>query len=103
MRFLLKISIPVENGNAAIKNGTLASTIQSILGDLKPEAAYFCEENGTRTGFIFADIASESDLPAVAEPWFLAFNAKVEHSIAMTGEDLGKAGAGIEAAVKKYG
>jgi len=32
----------------------------------------------------------------------LAFNAKVEHSIAMTGEDLGKAGPSIEAAVKKF-
>ena len=103
MRFLLKISIPVEAGNAAIKNGTLGPTIQSILEELKPEAAYFCEDNGLRTGFIFADIASESDLPKVAEPWFLAFNASVEHSVAMTGEDLGKAGPAIEAAAKKYG
>ena len=103
MRFLLKVSIPVESGNAAVKNGTLGSTIQSILEETRPEAAYFSEENGQRTGFIFADIASESDLPRLAEPWFLAFNAKVEISIAMTGEDLAKAGPDIEAAAKKYG
>ena len=46
MRMLLKVSIPVEAGNAASQNGTLGSTIQRILGELKPEAAYFSEDNG---------------------------------------------------------
>jgi hypothetical protein len=41
-------------------------------------------------------------LPAMAEPFFLAFNAKVEISPAMTLEDLKNAGPGIENAVKKY-
>ena len=38
MRFLLKVTIPVESGNAAAKAGKLGATIQSILADLKPEA-----------------------------------------------------------------
>jgi len=46
MRCLLKISIPVETGNATIGDGTLPKTIESILNELKPEAAYFAEENG---------------------------------------------------------
>jgi hypothetical protein len=37
MRFLLKVNIPVEAGNAAAKAGKLSETIQSILADLKPE------------------------------------------------------------------
>ena len=102
MRMLLKVSIPVESGNAAIKNGTLGSTVQSILEDLKPEATYFAEDNGMRTGFIILDVATESDIPRIAEPWFLAFNAAVELHPAMSPEDLGKAGPSIEAAVKKY-
>src|SRR3979411_3084683 len=53
MRCLLKVSIPVVEGNAAIADGTLGSTINSILADMKPEAAYFAEDNGARTGFIF--------------------------------------------------
>ena len=103
MRCLLKVSIPVAEGNAAIADGTLGSTITSILGDLKPEAAYFAEDNGTRTGFIFFDLGSTSQIPAVAEPWFLAFNAKVEVRPAMNLEDLKNATPSIENAVKKYG
>ena len=33
-------------------------------------------------------------IPAVSEPWFLAFNANIEFRIVMTPEDLGKAGLG---------
>jgi len=103
MRCLLKVSIPVDTGNAAISDGTLPRTIESILAELKPEAAYFSEENGKRTGFIFFDLKETSQIPAVAEPWFLAFNAQVQIHPAMNLEDLKKAGPGIERAVKNYG
>ena len=103
MRILLKVSIPVEIGNAKIKDGSLPKTIHSILEEQKPEAAYFAEGNGTRTGFIVVNIDDPSQIPAIAEPWFLAFNAGVEFHPAMVAEDLMKAGAAIEQAVKKYG
>src|SRR5438874_2658216 len=81
---------------------SLPKTIESILADLNPEAAYFAEENGKRTGFIFFDLKDTSQIPAVAEPWFLAFNAHIELHPAMNLEDLKKAGPGIEKAVKNY-
>jgi len=102
MRCLMKVTIPVAEGNAAIADGSLGSTIGSILADLKPDAAYFSEENGARTAFFFINMENSSQLPAMAEPFFLAFNAKVEVSPAMTLEDLKNAGPGIENAVKKY-
>ena len=50
MRMMLRWTVPVERGNQAIKDGTLARTIQALLEELKPEAAYFWPENGKRAG-----------------------------------------------------
>jgi hypothetical protein len=103
MRFLVKVTIPVETGNEAVKNGTLSKTIESILAEVKPEAAYFAEDNGKRTGFIFCDVKDESRIPAIAEPWFLALKASLEFHPAMNVEDLKKSAPYMEQAVRKYG
>ena len=102
MRMLMKVNIPVETGNAAARAGTLGSTIQKILADLKPESAYFLEEGGERTGFIVFDMQKSSELPAVAEPWFLAFNAKLTVRPVMSPADLAEAGPAIENAARNY-
>ena len=102
MRCLMKVTIPVVEGNVAIADGTPGATIGSILADLKPEAAYFSAENGERTAFLFVNMENSSQLPTMAEPFFLAFGAKVEVSPAMTLEDLKAVGPGIENAMKKY-
>ncbi len=94
--------MPVEAGNRLAKAGKLGSTIQSILSDLKPEAAYFTDNNGQRSGFLFLDMQDASQIPAIVEPWFLAFNASIEIHPVMVPGDLAKAGSAIEAAVKKY-
>lgn len=104
MRMLLRVSIPVETGNAAAKAGTMGSTIEKILADLKPEAAYFlADDNGNRSGSIVFDLKDTSDIPAIAEPWFLAFNARVSLRPVMSFQDLAKAGPSIGKAVEQYG
>ncbi len=103
MRMFMRITLPVENVNAAMINGTFPKTVQSILDDLKPEAAFFTEMDGKRTGLIFCDLKEASLIPAMAEPWFLAFNAQVEFHPAMIFEDLKNAAPGIEKAVRNYG
>lgn len=104
MRTLLRVSIPVEAGNSAAKDGTLGSTIEKILADLKPEAAYFmADDNGNRSGSIVFDMKDTSQIPAIAEPWFLAFNAKVSFRPVMNPQDLAKAGPSIAKAAKQYG
>jgi hypothetical protein len=102
MRCLLKVSIPVEAGNDTISDGTLPKTIDTILNELKPEAAYFAAENGKRTAFVFLDLKDAAQIPAAAEPWFHAFNAQVEFHPAMNLEDLKKATPAIERAAKNY-
>jgi hypothetical protein len=104
MRMLLRVSIPVEAGNAAAKDGTLGSTIEGILADLKPEAAYFfADDSGQRSGSIVFDMKDASQIPSVAEPWFLAFNAKVSFRPVMNPQDLAKAGPSISKAGKRFG
>lgn len=104
MRMLLRVSIPVETGNAAAKAGTLGSTVEQILADLKPEAAYFyADDNGNRAGSVVFDMKDTSQIPAIAEPWFLAFNATVSIRPVMSAKDLAKGGAGIAKAAKRYG
>jgi len=102
MLFLVKVNIPVEAGNSAAKAGKLGTTIQSILADLKPKAVYFTAEEGKRTGYLFLEMQDASQIPAIAEPWFIAFNASIDISPVMVPDDLFKAGSSIEAAVKKY-
>jgi hypothetical protein len=91
------------HGNAAIKDGSLSRTIESILADQKPEAAYFLASNGKRTALLVVDMKDASQIPALAEPWFLAFKASLEVVPVMVPDDLKKAGPAIEQAVKKYG
>ena len=103
MRFMVTASWPVAAGNAAARAGTMGETIQSILEDIKPEAVYFTAQHGKRTTTMIIDMADASELPAVAEPWFLAFDASIDATPVMLPEDLAAAGPAIENAVKKFG
>ncbi|MGC9946402.1 MAG: DUF3303 family protein [Bryobacteraceae bacterium] len=98
---MFKISMPVEAGNAAAKTGF--SAIRDILAEQKPEAVYFVTDAGRRTAFMIVHMDDLSQLPAIAEPWFLALNASIEVAPAMTPEDLMKAGPAVAQAVKAYG
>jgi hypothetical protein len=103
MRFMLKVNIPNDGGNAAARAGTLGKTIQAILDEQKPEAVYFTDDRGQRCGFLFIEMADASQIPAFAEPWFLAFNAEIELHPVMTPDDLSKAAGSIERAVQRFG
>jgi hypothetical protein len=104
MRMLLRVSIPVEAGNAAAKAGTLGPTIERIVADLKPEAAYFfAEDDGQRSGSIVFDMKDSTQIPAATEPWFLAFNAKISLRPIMNPQDLAAAGPSISKAAQQYG
>jgi hypothetical protein len=104
MRMLLRVSMPVKEGNAAATAGTIGSTIERILADLKPEAAYFfADDEGNRSGLIVFDMKDSSQIPSITEPWFFAFNAKVSLRPVMNPQDLATAGPSIGEAAKRYG
>ncbi|MGA9751579.1 MAG: hypothetical protein WBS54_07300 [Acidobacteriota bacterium] len=91
MRMMLKVSMPVAEGNKAIKDGSLPKTVMAFVEKYKPEACYFTSEGGLRTGIFFFDMAHPSDIPSIAEPFFMALNAGITFSPAMNLEDM-KAG-----------
>jgi len=90
MRMMLKFTLPVEKGNQAFNNGSLAKTMESVMTKLKPEAAYFAPLDGKRSGMLFFDIAEPSQIVEVVEPLFLNLDAAVEIVPVMNAEDLRK-------------
>ena len=66
MRFLAKVTIPVEKGDEAFKSGELPRTMQSAMHRLKPEAAYFVEEDGKRECLFVFNL----DVPSLLKPLF---------------------------------
>lgn len=89
MRTLMLLQFPIEPFNTLTRNGTAAAKMKAILDEIKPEAAYFTAMEGHRGGILVVDVKKPSDIPLLAEPWFLTFNATVDFRIAMTPEDLG--------------
>ncbi len=92
MRMLLHVRIPHEEFNTAVRDGTVERKIKQILEQTKPEAVYFTEYDGRRGAIMLININDPSEVPKFAEPWFLSFNADVQFHIAMTPEELGRAG-----------
>ena len=101
MRMMMLVEFPLEPFNTAVRNGTAGPTMMKILGDAKPEASYFGEQDGKRGGILIVDVAKPSDVPRLAEPWFLSFNAEVKFRVVMTPDDLAQAD--LNALGKKWG
>jgi hypothetical protein len=91
MRIMLNVKLPHREFNAAVKDGTAGTKLNRILEAIKPEAVYFTEQNGTRGAVIIVDLADPSKIPALAEPWFMTFNADVEFRIVMLPDELKRA------------
>jgi len=92
MRMLMNVTIPHQTFNAAVKDGSAGAKIGKILEAIKPEAVYFSEQNGHRGAVLVVDVPDASKIPALAEPWFLTFEADVELRIAMTPDELKNSG-----------
>jgi hypothetical protein len=94
MRMIMIVQFPIEPFNTLVRNGAVGEKMRQILDAAKPESAYFTEREGHRGAILVVNLESASDVPRLAEPWFLTFNATVEYRIAMTPEDLGRADLG---------
>jgi len=85
-------------------NGKLVSLVQKFMAEHKPEAAYFyADDQGQRCCAMVLDMKDASEIPGLAEPWFLELHAQVTFRPVMNAADLAAAAPGIEKAVKAHG
>jgi hypothetical protein len=103
MRFMITCRIPVEKANELAEADSLNSTIHSLMGELKPEAAYFSDVEGGRSAYIVVNMDDASQIAAIVEPLLLRLGAAIQVHRVMTPEDLGKATPAIEQASQEYG
>jgi hypothetical protein len=101
MRMTMQVQCPIEPFNSLVRNGTAGPTMKKILDDIRPEAAYFGERDGKRSAILIVDVSTPSDVPRLAEPWFLNFNAEVEFRVCMLPQELAQSN--LEALGKKWG
>ena len=101
MQMLMKVRFPVDPFNTAVRDGSAGQKIQRILEAIKPHASYFTASHGQRGGILVVTVNEPSDIPRLAEPFFLTFDAEVEFEPFMTAEDLGRAG--LDSLGKEWG
>src|SRR5947209_5212514 len=104
MRFMLTFQIGLEEGNAAVKDGTLS---------VKPSNRYSMTSNqrqrtfriidGSRGGYLVINMDGASRIPAIAEPLFLGLGAIIKIHPVMMPEDLGRATEALQQVAQKYG
>ncbi len=101
MKMLLTVEFPAEPFNSLVRSAKVGELIERILDTIKPETAYFTEQDGKRGGFFVVDVQTPADVPSFAEPFFLNFQAECKFRILMSPEDLHKAG--LDELGKKWG
>jgi hypothetical protein len=70
----IPISLSSDSGETNV-----GQKIGMILEETKPENIYFTGNRYGRGAIAVFDLQDSSDLPRVAEPWFLIFNAEIEY------------------------
>jgi hypothetical protein len=87
---VLKIKMPTELGNRAIKDGSLGRILEDTVSKLKAEAAYFVAEDGMRCAMIFFAMKDSANITVLAEPLFIGLGAELELVPVMNADDLRK-------------
>ena len=102
MRMLVTVTIPTEEGNEAIRDGSLPKIFEEILSDIKPEALYFGLSLGNRALYFVVNVTDGSQIPVIAAPFFLALNATIEAVPVFNLDELQKAFPQTQAIAQKY-
>jgi len=101
MRTMLKISMPVEPANKAIKDGSLAQDAQSIIDELRPEQLLLRGERQAHRPPRIRPKGARAEFPSVVEAdCSLSLNAGIELYPVMNAQDMKT---GVEKAIRNAG
>jgi hypothetical protein len=100
MNILFKITFPVEAFNKVAREGGAGQKFGAILEATKPEVFYFTGNDSGRGAIAVYKVADGAAVPALAEPWFLTFNAKIDYSIAISPDEM--MNANLDAVLKRW-
>ena len=89
MRVMVKFTFPTQETNPLVQDGSIGQTMQTMIANVQPEAAYFCHIDGKRGGYLVANFEDESELVTKLEPFFLELGAEVETFPVMNADELG--------------
>ncbi|WP_367374986.1 panthothenate synthetase [Pseudomonas lini] len=92
MKMLLMVEFPHEPFNALVRSGKIGEIMNRVLETIKPETAYFTEQDGMRSGIFLIDVEDPSEIPGYAEPFFLNFQANCKFRVVMSAQNLQDAG-----------
>ena len=98
MRFLIRATIPTEDGNKMVQDPNFLRKLEEYTNKVKAEAAYFFESNGNRIASFIVDVQRADQIPVLGEPLFIKMGAHVEFHPVMSLEDLKK---GIPLAIQE--
>ena len=89
MRVMVKFTLPTQESNALVSDGSIGQTMQTLLGNLEPEAAYFCHVDGKRGGYLVMNVEEGSEIVTKIEPFFLQMGAEINTFPVMNADELG--------------
>jgi hypothetical protein len=84
----VRVTVPTEAGNEAIRTGALGRTIEAFAEATQPHSIVFGAEDGRRTMYAVIDLADTADLPRLFEPMFMELGAEIRYVPVMDGEQL---------------
>ncbi|WP_078085866.1 hypothetical protein [Microbulbifer mangrovi] len=88
MRLMMQVLIPVEKGNNAVADGTMATAMKKFSDLAKPEAAYFFVSEGKRAAIFIFEERDQAKLVQYNEPLFAALNADIRITPVLVADEL---------------
>jgi hypothetical protein len=103
MKYIMKVRIPNETRNEKIRDPKFGMKMKDILTEVKVEAVYFTTISGYRGCYAVVNMDDASQIPAIAEPFFIWLYAETEFLPVMTIDDLAKGGPAVQTVNNKWG